>query len=110
MEGKALLFKLFGGVDAIPLCIRTRESEDIVRAVQLIEPSFGGVNLEDIAQPKCFAVLDEAAGGYQFRFGMIISKAPPRRFALPSSTEGNWQGSAWAASPATLSTSARLRT
>jgi malate dehydrogenase (oxaloacetate-decarboxylating) len=60
MEGKALLFKLFGGVDAIPLCIRAREPEDIVRAVEAIEPSFGGVNLEDIAQPKCFAVLDEA--------------------------------------------------
>src|SRR5208337_2959937 len=54
MEGKALLFKLFGGVDAVPLCVRAREAADIVRAVELIEPSFGGVNLEDIAQPKCF--------------------------------------------------------
>lgn len=60
MEGKALLFKLFGGVDAIPLCIRAREAEDIVRTVELIEPSFGGINLEDIAQPKCFRVLDDA--------------------------------------------------
>jgi malate dehydrogenase (oxaloacetate-decarboxylating) len=60
MEGKALLFKLFGGVDAVPLCIRAPEPGDIVRAVEMIEPSFGGVNLEDIAQPKCFAVLDEA--------------------------------------------------
>jgi len=60
MEGKALLFKLFGGVDAFPLCIRAREAEDIVRAVELIEPSFGGINLEDIAQPKCFSILDEA--------------------------------------------------
>ena len=60
MEGKALLFKLFGGVDAVPLCIRAREPEDIVRAVELIEPSFGGINLEDIAQPKCFKVLDDA--------------------------------------------------
>ena len=60
MEGKALLFKLFGGVDAVPLCIRAREPDDIVRAVEMIEPSFGGINLEDIAQPKCFAVLDEA--------------------------------------------------
>ncbi len=60
MEGKALLFKLFGGVDAVPLCIRARDAGDIVRAVEMIEPSFGGVNLEDIAQPKCFKVLDEA--------------------------------------------------
>jgi malate dehydrogenase (oxaloacetate-decarboxylating) len=60
MEGKALLFKLFGGVDAVPLCIRARQPADIVRAVEMIEPTFGGINLEDIAQPKCFAVLDEA--------------------------------------------------
>lgn len=60
MEGKALLFKLFGGVDAVPLCIRARDGEDIVRLVEMIEPSFGGINLEDIAQPKCFAVLDAA--------------------------------------------------
>ncbi len=60
MDGKALLFKLFGGVDAVPLCIRARDAGDIVRAVEMIEPSFGGVNLEDIAQPKCFKVLDEA--------------------------------------------------
>jgi len=60
MEGKALLFKLFGGVGAVPLCIRARDAVDIVHAVELIEPSFGGINLEDISQPKCFAVLDEA--------------------------------------------------
>ncbi len=60
MEGKALLFKLLGGVDAVPLCIRAHEPDDIVRAVELIEPSFGGINLEDIAQPKCFHVLAEA--------------------------------------------------
>ena len=60
MEGKALLFKLFGGVDAIPLCIRARDAEDIVRTVELIDPSFGGINLGDIAHPKGFGVLDEA--------------------------------------------------
>ncbi len=60
MEGKALLFKLFGGVDAVPLCIRARDAVHIVHAVELIEPSFGGINLEDISQPKCFSVLDEA--------------------------------------------------
>jgi malate dehydrogenase (oxaloacetate-decarboxylating) len=60
MEGKALLFKLLGGVDAVPLCIRAKSPSDIVRTVELLEPSFGGINLEDIAQPKCFTVLDEA--------------------------------------------------
>jgi malate dehydrogenase (oxaloacetate-decarboxylating) len=57
MEGKALLFKVFGGVDAFPLCLATREADELARAVEWISPSFGGVNLEDIAQPKCFEVL-----------------------------------------------------
>src|SRR5574341_962703 len=58
MEGKALLFKYLGGVDAVPLCLRTKEAGELVRTVQILEPSFGGVNLEDIAQPKCFHVLE----------------------------------------------------
>lgn len=58
MEGKALLFKYLGGVDAVPLCLGTADADAIVRTVQALEPSFGGINLEDIAQPKCFAVLD----------------------------------------------------
>ena len=58
MEGKALLFKYLGGVDAVPLCLGTTDADAIVRIVQALEPSFGGINLEDIAQPKCFAVLD----------------------------------------------------
>jgi malate dehydrogenase (oxaloacetate-decarboxylating) len=58
MEGKALLFKLLGGVDAIPICLATKDPAEIVRTVQLLEPSFGGINLEDIAQPKCFRVLE----------------------------------------------------
>jgi malate dehydrogenase (oxaloacetate-decarboxylating) len=58
MEGKALLFKLFGGVDAVPVCLATQDPEKIVAAVELLEPGFGGVNLEDIEQPKCFSVLD----------------------------------------------------
>ena len=58
MEGKALLFKYLGGVDAVPLCLRTKDPDEIVRTVKLIEPGFGGINLEDIAQPKCFGILD----------------------------------------------------
>jgi len=58
MEGKALLFKYLGGVDAVPLCLDTRSTEDLVRTVRLIQPTFGGINLEDIAQPRCFEVLD----------------------------------------------------
>ena len=58
MEGKALLFKYLGGVDAVPLCLRTRDPDELVRTVELLEPTFGGINLEDIAQPKCFGILD----------------------------------------------------
>ncbi len=57
MEGKALLFKLFGGVDAIPICLRCRDPGELIKAVQMLEPTFGGINLEDIAHPKCFRVL-----------------------------------------------------
>lgn len=59
MEGKALLFKFLGGVDAVPLCLRTKDPDELVRIVQSLEPSFGGINLEDIAQPKCFKILDQ---------------------------------------------------
>ncbi len=58
MEGKALLFKYLGGVDAVPLCLDAPSVDDLVRVVEAIVPSFGAINLEDIAQPKCFAVLD----------------------------------------------------
>ncbi len=58
MEGKALLFKYLGGVDAVPLCLGTNDPEELIRTAKLLEPSFGGMNLEDIAQPKCFRILD----------------------------------------------------
>jgi malate dehydrogenase (oxaloacetate-decarboxylating) len=60
MEGKALLFKYLGGVDAFPICLRTKDPEEIIRTCELIEPSFGGINLEDIEKPKCFHVLEKA--------------------------------------------------
>lgn len=56
MEGKAVLFKTFGGVEAFPICLRTQEIDEIVRTVKLIAPVFGGINLEDIAAPRCFEV------------------------------------------------------
>ena len=58
MEGKALLFKYLGGVDAIPLALRVRDADEFIRVVESLEPSFGGVNLEDIAKPKCFYILE----------------------------------------------------
>ncbi|MFL6218830.1 MAG: NAD-dependent malic enzyme [Actinomycetes bacterium] len=56
MEGKALLFKQFAGVDAWPVCLATQDTDEIVRTVELLAPGYGGVNLEDIAAPRCFEV------------------------------------------------------
>ncbi len=58
MEGKAILFKYLGGVDAVPLCIEAESGADIIKFVKQIQPTFGGINLEDIEKPKCFDVLD----------------------------------------------------
>jgi malate dehydrogenase (oxaloacetate-decarboxylating) len=63
MEGKAVLFKQFGGVDAIPICLDTQDVEGIIAVVKALGPSFGGINLEDISAPRCFEIerrLDEA--------------------------------------------------
>jgi len=59
MEGKALLFKYLGGVDAYPICLDTRDPDKIIETCKLIKPTFGGINLEDIEKPKCFFVLDK---------------------------------------------------
>ncbi|HWJ03317.1 MAG TPA: malic enzyme-like NAD(P)-binding protein [Verrucomicrobiae bacterium] len=56
MEGKAVLFKAFAGVDAFPICLNTKDVDKIVATVKLLEPTFGGVNLEDISAPNCFAI------------------------------------------------------
>ena len=58
MEGKALLFKNFAGVDAFPICLKTKDPEEIIRTVKLLQPGFGGVNLEDISAPSCFIIED----------------------------------------------------
>lgn len=56
MEGKAVLFKEFAGIDAFPICIKTQDVEEFIRTVKLIEPVFGGINLEDISAPRCFEI------------------------------------------------------
>jgi malate dehydrogenase (oxaloacetate-decarboxylating) len=58
MEGKAALFRQFAGVDAVPICLDTKDPDEIVAAVAAIAPSFGGINLEDIAAPRCFDIED----------------------------------------------------
>ena len=60
MEGKALLFKYLGGVDAFPICLRTKDPHEIIKICKALEPTFGGINLEDIEKPKCFQVLEKA--------------------------------------------------
>lgn len=58
MEGKAMIFKYLGGVDAVPIMLDTKDPDEIINIVLKLQPSFGGINLEDIAQPKCFRILD----------------------------------------------------
>ncbi|PIW40652.1 MAG: malate dehydrogenase, partial [Chloroflexi bacterium CG15_BIG_FIL_POST_REV_8_21_14_020_46_15] len=58
MEGKCLLFKYLGGVDAVPICLDTKNPDEIIQAVKWLQPSFAGINLEDISYPKCFSILD----------------------------------------------------
>jgi len=59
MEGKSLLFKYLGGVDAFPLCLNTQNTEEIIKAIKWLTPSFGGINLEDISSPKCYYILEK---------------------------------------------------
>ncbi len=59
MEGKSVLFKLFAGIDAYPICLNRKKSEEIIQITSAIEPSFGGINLEDITAPKCFVIEEE---------------------------------------------------
>ncbi|MEA2090483.1 MAG: NADP-dependent malic enzyme [Thermoproteota archaeon] len=60
MEGKALLFKYLGGVDAFPICLGTKNPDEIINVCKWLEPTFGGVNLEDLSKPKCFYILEQA--------------------------------------------------
>lgn len=58
MEGKSIIFKEFAGIDAVPLCIATKDTEEIIKFCKQIQPSFGGINLEDISAPRCFEILE----------------------------------------------------
>jgi len=58
IEGKALLFKYLGGVDAVPICLDTKDPDELIQAVKWLQPSFSGINLEDITNRNCFYILD----------------------------------------------------
>jgi malate dehydrogenase (oxaloacetate-decarboxylating) len=69
MEGKAAIFKEFADVDAIPICLDTQDTEEIIRAVKQIAPAFGGINLEDIAAPKCFDIEERLRKALDYTCG-----------------------------------------
>ena len=62
MEGKAVLFKTFADVDAIPICLASKDTEEIIQAIKMVAPTFGGINLEDIAAPRCFEIESRLKG------------------------------------------------
>ena len=76
MEGKCALFKAFADVDAFPLCVASKDVDEIVRTIQLISGSFGGINLEDIAAPRCFEIERRLKESATFRYSTTISTAP----------------------------------
>jgi len=90
MEGKCALFKEFAGVDAFPICIKSKDVDEIVRTVQLISGSFGGINLEDIAAPRCFEVERRLKEVCDIPVFMTTSMAPPSWWPPPSSTRCAW--------------------
>ena len=73
MEGKAALFKTFGDVDAVPICIDTKDPAKIIETVRFLQPSFAGINLEDISSPKCYDIECELKKSAISLFSMTIS-------------------------------------
>ena len=86
MEGKAVLFKEFGGVNAVPICLDTQDTEEIIKAVTWMAPGFGGINLEDISAPRCFEIEERLKAPWIFLFSMTISTEQLSWFSQESST------------------------
>src|SRR5579862_3312052 len=77
MEGKALLFKRFAGIDAVPICLACTDPDEIVATVAALAPSFGGINLEDISAPRCFEIEDRLRACSTSRSSTTTSTARP---------------------------------
>ena len=77
MEGKALLLKRFANVDAVPITLNTKDVDEIVRTVKAIAPTFGAINLEDIAAPRCFEIEERLKRNAIFQFSMMINMEQP---------------------------------
>ena len=75
MEGKSVLFRVLGGINAFPLCIDTQDKEEIIRFVKVIQPVFGAVNIEDIESPKVLEIVERLQKSSQFQFSMTINMA-----------------------------------
>ena len=71
MEGKAVLFKEFGGVNAVPICLDTQDTEEIIKAVTWLAPGYGGINLEDISAPRCFEIEERLKEPWTSRYSMM---------------------------------------
>ena len=77
MEGKSVLFKNFGGVDAFPICLDTQDVDEIVKTVKYLAPTFGGINLEDISAPRCFEIEKRLKKNLISQFSMMTNTAQP---------------------------------
>lgn len=77
MEGKCVLFKQFGGVSAFPLCIDSQDNEVVITTIKMLEPSFAGINLEDITAPRCFEIEDRLKRKRICLYSTMISTGPP---------------------------------
>ena len=86
MEGKAVLFKEFGGVNAVPICLDTQDTEEIIKAVTWMAPGFGGINLEDISAPRCFEIEERLKEILDIPSSTTTSTAPPSWCWRASST------------------------
>ncbi len=86
MEGKALLFKRFAGIDAWPVCLATQDVDEIVRIVQCIAPVYGGINLEDISAPRCFEIERRLRTCSTSRSSTTTSTGPPSSSSRRCST------------------------
>ncbi len=73
MEGKAVLFKSFAGVSGVPIALNTTDTEEIIKTVKLLEPNYGGINLEDISAPRCFEIENRLKKKLKFQSFMMIN-------------------------------------
>ena len=94
MEGKAMLFKEFGGVDAWPLCLATKDVDEIVAAVAAVAPGFGGINLEDISAPRCFEIEERLRERLEIPVFHDDQHGPRSSSSPPSSTPSAWSEAA----------------